>query len=167
VIQNWSQSPFKGNVEDGKVFGRGTIDMKGGIAAMIQAIRFIRDTGIELSGDITVQVVPEEEVSEMGTLACCQKGLTADAAMIPEPTNMNILVAMRGSVCGKITVLGRAGHAAMPQPHWTEGGAVNAISKAAKIVQALEELTVEWRDRPDKRHCADRNQGRRLLGKVS
>ncbi len=151
-MQNWSKSPFEGDVEDGKVFGRGTIDMKGGIAAMIQAVKFIQRAGIELHGDIIVQVVPEEEVSEMATLACCQKGLTADAAIIPEPTNMNILVAMRGSVCGKITVLGRSGHAAMPQPHWTEGGAVNAISKAAKIIQALEELTAEWRDSPDKRH---------------
>jgi acetylornithine deacetylase len=59
---------------------------------------------------------------------------------------------MRGSMHGTITVFGRAGHAAITQPHWTEGGAVNAISKATKIILALEELTSEWRDRPDKRH---------------
>ena len=53
---------------------------------------------------------------------------------------------------GKITVFGRAGHAEMTQPHWTEGGAVNAISKAVKIIGALEGLTEQWRTRPDKQH---------------
>jgi acetylornithine deacetylase len=49
-------------------------------------------------------------------------------------------------------VPGRAGHAEMTQPHWREGGAVNAISKAVKILQALEELKEDWRTRPDKQH---------------
>ncbi|MFC1995069.1 M20 family metallopeptidase, partial [Chloroflexota bacterium] len=58
----------------------------------------------------------------------------------------------RGCLTGKIIVYGRAGHADNTQPHWMEGGAVNAISKAVKIIQALEELVGDWRTRPDKRH---------------
>jgi len=102
---------------------------------------------------LIVQTAPEEEISGMGTLACCQKGYKADAAIIPEPTNLDILIAMRGNASGKVTVFGRAGHADEGvQPHWTEGGAVNAISKSVKILQALEELTEEWKSRPDKQH---------------
>ena len=152
VIGNWKHNPFKGEIEDDNIFGRGACDMKGGIAAMLKAVKFIQKAGIKLNGDLTVETVPEEEITEMGTLACCQKGYKADAAIIPEPTNMNVLVAMRGCLSGKITVFGRAGHAEMTQPHWREGGAVNAISKAVKVIQALEELTEEWRTRPDKRH---------------
>ena len=152
IAENWKHDPFGGEIEDGKVFGRGANDMKGGIAAMIQAIRFIRAAGVELDGDLSVQIVPDEESSCMGTLSCCQRGYTADAAIIPEPTDMQVLVAVRGSLYGTITVLGRAGHAEMPQPHWTQGGAVNAIAKATKVLAGLEELTEEWRTRPDKQH---------------
>jgi len=152
IVENWKHDPFKGEIEDNRIFGRGANDMKGGIAAMLHAIKFIQKAEIELGGDLTVETVPDEEATCMGTLACCQRGYTADAAIIPEPTDMKVLVAMRGSLYGKITVFGRAGHAEMTQPHWTEGGAVNAISKAMKVIAGLQELTEEWRTRPDKQH---------------
>ncbi len=152
IIDNWTHNPFGGEIEGNRIFGRGTNDMKGGIAAMVHALRFIRQAGIELAGNLTVQTVPDEEATCMGTLFCCQRGYTADAAIIPEPTGLNVLVAMRGSLWGKITVVGRAGHAEMSQPHWTAGGAVNAISKSVKVLRALEDLTEEWRTRPDKQH---------------
>ena len=152
VIENWTHDPFNGEIHGGKIFGRGACDMKAGIAAMLQAVKFIQKAGIRLDGDLIVQVVPEEELTQMGTLACCQKGYKADAAVIPEPSGMNVWIAMRGSIHGKITVFGKAGHAAQRQPHWRAGGGVNAISKAAKIILAMEELTEEWRDRPDKQH---------------
>jgi len=153
IIENWVHDPFKGEIEDNKIFGRGANDMKGGVAAMLEAVKFIHRAGIKLKGDLSVETVPDEEMTSMGTLSCCEKGYKADAAIVPEPTNMDILVAMRGNWGGKVTVFGRAGHADEGvQPHWTEGGAVNAISKAVKIIQALEELTEEWRTRPDKQH---------------
>ena len=150
--KNWKYDPFGGEIKDKKIFGRGSNDMKGGIAAMVQAIKFIKKAEIELAGDVIVQTVPEEEASCMGTLSCCQRGYTADAAIIPEPTGMNVLVAVRGGAYGKITVFGRAGHAELTQPHWKEGGAVNAITKAMKIIQAFEDLTKEWKARSDKQH---------------
>ncbi len=73
--------------------------MKGGIATMIEAVKLIQKAGIKLDGDLTAQTVPEEEMSCMGTLACCQKGYKADAAIIPEPTDLDVLIAMRGE-CG-------------------------------------------------------------------
>jgi acetylornithine deacetylase len=134
------------------MYGRGTADMKGGNAAMLFAVKMIQQAGLSFNGDLTVQIAPDEEATCMGTLACCLRGYTADAAFIPEPTNMGILVAMRGSVYGTITVYGRAGHAELVQPHWMKGGAVNAISKATKIVKMLDDLAQEWRTRPDRQH---------------
>ncbi len=152
IIDNWSHPPFDAEIEDNKIFGRGSNDMKGGVAAIIHALKAIQQAGIALNGDVIVETAPDEEQTSMGTLSCCQRGYTADAAIIPEPTDMKVLVAVRGSVYGKITVLGRAGHAEMPQPDWTEGGAVNAISKAAKIIAALDELNDEWKMSPEKQH---------------
>ena len=152
VRKNWTHDPFGGEIANEIIYGRGSNDMKGGIAAMLQAIKFIKKAGIDLLGDVIIQTVPEEEASCMGTLSCCQRGYSADAAIIPEPTDMNVLVAVRGGVYGKITVFGRAGHAELTQPHWKEGGAVNAITKAMKIIQAFENLTEEWKVRSDKKH---------------
>ena len=150
--KNWSHDPFGGEIKNNTIYGRGSNDMKGGIAAMLQAIKFIKKAGIQLAGDVIVQTVPEEEASCMGTLSCCHRGYTADAAIIPEPTNMNVLVAVRGGAYGKITVYGRAGHAELTQPHWKKGGAVNAITKSIKIIQAFEYLTEQWKKRIDKKH---------------
>jgi acetylornithine deacetylase len=150
--ENWRHDPFAGTVEEGKIFGRGTCDMKGGITAMLWAVKLIRQAGIDLAGDLTVQIVPDEESTCMGTLACCQRGYRADAAIIPEPTDMKVLVAMRGSLYGVIRVFGRAGHAELAQPHWRQGGAVNAITKSVKVIEAMEALTTSWRRRPDNQH---------------
>jgi acetylornithine deacetylase len=153
LVQNWSHEPFGAELDGGRIYGRGTIDMKGGIAAMLQALRYIQQAGMDLAGDLVVQTVPDEESTCMGTLACCQRGYRADAALVPEPTDLNVLVAVRGSLYGTITVPGRAGHAEMTQPHWTEGGAVNAITKAVKVLRGLGELADDWRTRPDRQHC--------------
>ncbi len=152
--ENWLYPPFSATLADGKVYGRGTGDMKGGIAAMLQALKVIYGAGLKLNGKVIVQVVPEEEASCMGTLSACHHSdCQADAAIIPEPTGLDILVAMRGNVGGKIIVYGRAGHADYAvQPHWSEGGAVNAIYKSVKIIEGLEELTREWSLVPEKQH---------------
>lgn len=151
-ITNWKHNPFEAILEDGKIFGRGACDMKAGIAAMLMAVKFLKQAGVELAGDLIVQTVPDEEMSCMGTLSCCQRGYKADAAIIPEPADMQVLIAMRGSKFGVIHVYGRAGHAEMAQPHWRDGGAVNAIGKAAIIVEALEGLVDKWRKEPEKQH---------------
>lgn len=149
---NWQHNPFGAVIEDGRVYGRGACDMKAGIAAMLMAVKSLKQGGVNLAGDLIIQTVPDEEMSCMGTLSCCQNGYTADGAIIPEPTNLQVLIAMRGSKFGVIHVYGRAGHAELAQPHWREGGAVNSIAKAAIIVQALDELNEKWRTSPDKQH---------------
>ena len=152
VPENWSVPPFAGVVAGGKVFGRGAGDMKGGFAAMLEALRCIADAKVEPPSSVIFESVPDEEQTSMGTLACCERGLRADAGLIPEPTDLNVLVAARGSFSGRITVLGRAGHSEETQPSWEQGGAVNAILKAVKVLERLETLNGEWAARPEKRH---------------
>ena len=152
LVENWTQDPFAGDIVDGKIYGRGTNDMKGGVAAMLKAVDFIQRAGFALEGDVIVETVPEEEATCMGTLAACQRGYKADAAIVTEPTNMRVGTAVRGSMGGRVTVRGRAGHAEQPQPHWREGGAISAISKAMRVIQGMEEVTEQWRTQPDKQH---------------
>ena len=152
VLENWSVPPFDGVVADGKVFGRGAGDMKGGFAAMLQALHCIAQAKADPLAPLIFESVPDEEQTSMGTLACCERGLRADAGLIPEPTDLNVLVAARGSFSGRIIVPGRAGHSEETQPPWEQGGAVNAITKAVKVLQRLDALNGEWASRPEKHH---------------
>ncbi len=148
----WTYDPFSGEIVDERIYGRGISDMKGGIAAMLFALQAIKECDVKLAGDIIIQTVPDEEATSMGTLSCCNEGYKADGALIPEPTNMNVMIAVRGVWSGTITVPGRAGHAEQTQPHWKEGGAVNAINKAVFIIQHLNKLNDEWKHDPDRQH---------------
>lgn len=148
----WTVGPFEGVVEDGYVVGRGACDMKGGIAAMVVAAETVLEETGGLAGDLVVNTVTDEESSGAGALACIAAGLVADAAIVPEPTGFDVWVACRGSVTPTVRVLGRPGHAELPQPHWREGGAVNAIEKLALLLEAVRELREHWASDPRQRH---------------
>jgi acetylornithine deacetylase len=150
--ESWTRDPFGREIADGKVYGRGSNDMKGGIAAMLKAVEFIRRAGLALEGDVLVEIVPDEEATCMGTLSACQRGYRADAAIIPEPTDMRVGIAVRGHLGGEITVRGRAGHAEQAQPPWQQGGAVNAIDKAARVITAMQRAQERWHSDPAKQH---------------
>ncbi len=152
LVENWSHPPFEGAVAHGRVYGRGACDMKGGFAAMLHALECIQAAGVELPGPLVFESVPDEEQTSMGTLACCQRGLRADAGIIPEPTGLAVLVACRGSFSGRIIVEGRAGHSEMTPVPWQEGGAVNAIAKAVRVLEGLEALNASWQSSPSRRH---------------
>jgi acetylornithine deacetylase len=84
-------------VEDGRLYGRGSNDMKGGIASYLMAARCVRELGINLNGDLILETVVDEEFGGAnGTLACRLRGYNADAAILPEPNNMLISTAHRG-----------------------------------------------------------------------
>lgn len=96
-VDKWSVDPFSGVIQDGKQFGLGIFDMKGGMAAAITALQAIQALGIELDGDVIIEsVVDEEYGGANGTLACRLRGYEADVAIIPEPTNMVICPASQG-----------------------------------------------------------------------
>ena len=88
---------WDGTVADGKLYGRGANDMKGGIAAYLMAARCIRDLGLELKGDLILETVVDEEFGGAhGSLACRLRGYNADLAILPEPNNMLVSTAHRG-----------------------------------------------------------------------
>jgi acetylornithine deacetylase len=147
----WTTDPWTPELRDGRLYGRGACDMKGGVAAMLAAALALAERG-RLSGDLVVEVVTDEEVNGMGTVAATLRGHRADAALVPEPTGLDVWIAFRGILNGSLALEGRPGHVEVAQPHWTRGGAVNAVHKALEVLARLRELDDEWRTRPDKQH---------------
>jgi acetylornithine deacetylase len=148
----WTSPPFAAEIRDGRIYGRGAVDMKGGVGAALFALEALHAAGIRLAGDVIFEAVPDEETCAMGTVAAIARGYRADAGLVPEPTRFNLWVATRGLLHGTLTVPGRSAHAEMNQPPWQEGGGVNAIGKAASLLAALDGLAAEWGARDDKRH---------------
>lgn len=151
-VELWTTGPNAPEVRDGRLYGRGACDMKGGIAAMVVAAEVVTRRSARLAGDLLVATNTDEESSGAGGMALVAHGVRADAGICPEPTGFDTWVACRGSTLLTIEVPGRPGHAEMPQPGWRHGGAVNAIEKAAVILDAIHELRAEWARRDDLSH---------------
>ncbi|MFX1521485.1 MAG: peptidase [Promethearchaeota archaeon] len=136
----WEHGPWSADIVGNRMYGRGSSDMKGGIAAMTMAVTLIKKAGIQLKGDVIIESVIEEEAGGVGTLACVVRGYKADAALITEPTVVEeggvpmLCPAQGGSMWFKVHVQGKSAHAGLRY----EG--VSAIEKALKICNALWEL---------------------------
>ncbi len=128
---NWHYPPFEATVANGNVYGRGALDMKGGLACAIFAAKAIRDAGVTLKGKLMIESVIGEEDGGVGALATVVRGYKADAAVIMEPTELMIAPAQAGALNFRITVPGLAAHGAVRD----EG--VNPIEKFIPIYQAL------------------------------
>ena len=106
----WEHAPLSADIEDGKLFGRGAYDMKAGLACMMIAICILKDLGIELNGDLLFEsVVDEEHAGCNGTLANRLIGHNADAAILAEPSNLDIYPAHKGFRIIHLTVKGSPG----------------------------------------------------------
>ena len=145
----WSQKPWGGEVVDGKLYGRGACDMKGGVAAMIQAVSVIRDCGLRLKGDAYVHVVSDEEVVGFGSRECVERAPRSDFVLVTEPTRLNVLPVEGGLEHVRVEIAGWEEHAGMRYssvyPRETDRGhGVNAVEKGIKIVQALQDLERNW-----------------------
>jgi acetylornithine deacetylase len=134
-LKNWLHDPWAATVEGEWLYGRGAADMKSGIASMLLAVEAIRATGVQLRGDVIVESVIEEECGGNGTLACCLRGLTADAAVVTEPTGvLGAFEAVLGLLWFRVRTRGKAGHPS------EAGSAVNAIEKMYPVITALHRL---------------------------
>jgi acetylornithine deacetylase len=149
---DWTVAPFAAERHHGNVYGRGAADMKAGMAAAVSALEILRTAGIQLRGDVLLASVVDEEAGGMGTLAVVDRGYRTDGAIIPEPTDLNVAPLCRGILWGRLTIPGRASHIEMPQPHWRDGGAVDAIALGRTFLDAIDDLNARWAANPAKRH---------------
>jgi succinyl-diaminopimelate desuccinylase len=148
----WQYPPFEAVETDGKIYGRGSADMKGGIAAIVTAIRQIVDSGAKLDGDIILFAGAGEETDSCGakrfihkwggigelapTLVFDKKTWGLAGVIIPEPTDFKVITAHRGLLWLKVTTKGKAAHASTPQL------GVNAIASMRALLNQLENYKI-------------------------
>lgn len=147
-VEGMTHAPFDALERDGRVFGRGSSDMKGGVAAMCAAAAQIQD---ELKGDLIVAGVVDEEWKSIGTSALLASGIRTDAAIVTEPTRLVIMPAHKGFAWIEVTIHGRAAHGS----RWDIG--IDAIRHTGLLLAELDRADSE--DLPQRQHS--------LLGRPS
>lgn len=125
--------PFTPRIENGLLYGRGTVDMKGGVAGQICAMIAIKRAGIALGGDLILSgVIAEEDSTSLGSLHIIEHGPKPDMVVVSEPTGLDVVTAHKGFDYYRIDVHGRANHSSRPDK------GISALYKGAKIVNAIE-----------------------------
>ena len=134
--EGWMHDPYGAKVEGGRMYGRGTIDMKAGLASILVAAAESKEEGLPAKGELIITAVVDEESIDWGTYALIQKGITkgVDLALVSEATDLNLVTAHRGRTVFDVEVHGRAAHSM-----WPEHG-VNAIDNAATLIKSLPKL---------------------------
>jgi acetylornithine deacetylase len=134
----WTGDPWTMRREDvggvETLLGRGACDMKAGVIATVLAVRALRDAGIELGGELLVAPVIGEEDGGFGTFELVRRGVRADACIIPEPTDLDIVPANGGALTFRLRIPGQAVHASRR----TEG--VSAIEKFLPLFTAIHDF---------------------------
>jgi acetylornithine deacetylase len=134
-VEGMIHPPFTAEERDGRLYGRGSADMKGGIAAMCAAAWRASRGGAR--GEIVIAAVADEEYESLGTRALLARGVRADACVVTEPTRLAIMPAHRGFVWLEVQVVGRAAHGS----RWDIG--VDAIRHAGLLLAELDAYDAE------------------------
>jgi acetylornithine deacetylase len=133
--------PFSAAVRDGKMFGRGSYDMKGSLAAQMAAVKAIVDSGTRLRGDLVIAAVSDEEYGSIGTQDVIRY-IKTDAAIVTEPTAVRICLAHKGYLWIEVETIGRAAHGSK-----FESG-IDANMLMGRFLSKLDKLEQELRARP-------------------
>jgi acetylornithine deacetylase len=133
--------PFSATVRDGKLYGRGAYDMKGGVTSCLATVKALRDSGATLRGDVLVACVADEEVASIG-MADVLRHVRADAAIVTEATELRVCLAHRGFSWVEVETLGVAAHGSR-----FELG-VDANMRMGRFLARLDKLEQELRARP-------------------
>jgi acetylornithine deacetylase len=131
---NWRHPPWQGTLDQGRLYGRGSADMKGGLCCALYAAKAILDAGVSLKGQLIIESVIGEEDGGVGTLAAVLRGYRADGAVIMEPTQLMVAPAQAGSLHFQVSIPGQSAHGCMRE----EG--VSAIEMFIPVYQSLMEL---------------------------
>jgi acetylornithine deacetylase len=133
--------PFNPRTEDGRMYGRGTYDMKAGLAACMLALSDVGPS--ELAGDVLLAAVADEEHASLGVQDVLQR-IRADAAIVTEPTSLQVCISHKGFSWHEVVTYGRAAHGSQPQ------FGIDAIAHMGRVLYRLEALQAELRQRtPD------------------
>lgn len=144
----WTVEPFGGQIADGKLYGRGAVDMKSGVAACIAAARALNKASVDLQGRLSIHTVVDEEAGGFGAMDAVAKGKLAKAAIVAEPTWGDVIPSEGGLFWTRVTIKGRQGHAGLrfnevwPQrdlPGRTLPG-VNAVELSTRFLAAMREF---------------------------
>lgn len=133
----WQYGPWSGEYVDGKIYGRGSADMKGGVVSNVLCVLALQSAGIQLQGDVIVECVVDEEAGGNGTLASVMRGYSADACIFTEPTGLDKMgVSNRGAQFFRITVPGEEG--GIEYKHEL----TNPITKSFEVFHAVEAYSI-------------------------
>ena len=135
-VDGMTINPFGGELKDGRIYGRGSQDMKASLAAMMATAKALVDVGITLKGDLHITGVADEEYGSLGTEALVQE-VSADAAIVTEPTDMHLCRAHRGFIWFDIETFGRAAHGS----RYSEG--IDANMRMGRVLAELDKLEQE------------------------
>lgn len=125
--------PFLPTRTGNRMFGRGSCDTKGGLAAMMHAVKALKNSGEPLRNSVLLVAAADEEFAFRGVLKALAGGVWGDGAIVAEPTDLNTVVASKGVLRWRIRTRGKAAHSS--KPHL----GVNAITKMARLILAIEE----------------------------
>lgn len=133
--QKWTHGPFDADLVDGKIYGRGSADMKGGVASIVTAMAALAASNFEPKADIILAATCGEEAGLLGARAMADRGSLQGARylVVAEPSNLEVFIGEKGVLWVKIRALGRTGHGSMP---WL---GINAVSYMARLIPRLEE----------------------------
>ena len=140
-VEGMTIDPFAAEIREGRMYGRGAQDMKGSLAAMLAATKALVDANVSLAGDLIITAVADEEYLSMGTEALV-KEITADAAIVTEPTDMRLARAHRGMIWYQVETFGRAAHGSRYQD------GIDANMHMGRFLARLDRLEQELRRRP-------------------
>jgi len=127
-----TMEPFGAEIRTDRIYGRGAVDMKGPVAALAAALVALKNLRLLEKGQVTLAAVIDEEMESLGAEALIQSGITADGAIIGEPTSNQIAIGHKGLEWLEIEFLGKATHGGTPEK------GINAISAAARFVRIVE-----------------------------
>ena len=132
--EGWSDNPWSAKIENGRIYGRGSCDMKSGVASHVLAVQYLKELGLTPKGDVMINIVIDEEVSGHGTLDTVMRGYKADAGISGETSDLGVQPACIGRIWFQIDVEGKP--AGIQQRYL----GISAIELGNKIVKAVQEL---------------------------